>query len=157
MAISTAINKSIDVQYMESNSLFRERDPGCLLASLMSQSLSMHVELEKIHWHLRLSHGSHAVSLESVSPVEVAREVSAISLQLVSSISRLQRVLDLKVSSECAALFAAVEEKIAEIFELASDQPFDLSQHAKTRMFQGLGRAEHTFSDTRLPESERTF
>jgi hypothetical protein len=117
----------------------------------------MHVELEKIHWHLRLSPESHAVSLESVSPIEIAREVSAISLQLVSSISRLQRVLDLKVSSECAALFAAVEEKIAEICALASEEVFDFSQHAATLTFQGLGGAERRFRDAGRSENANIF
>jgi hypothetical protein len=157
MAFSTAFDKSIQVQYVERNYLSEEKGSECLLANLMSRSLSMYVELEKTHWYLRLNPAADAVNLESARPIEIAREASAISLQLVSSIYRLQRVLDPNVSPECAALFAAVEEKIAEIFELASDQPFNLSEHVKTRMFQGLSRAEHTFRDTRLPENEKTF
>lgn len=157
MAISNTFDESIHAQHMERNSLLQTGDSGCLFANLMSQSLSMHVELEKIHWHLRLSHRSHAVSLESVSPIEIAREASAISLQLISSISRLQRVLDLKVSVECAELSAAVEEKIVEICTLAREQTFDFSHHATTGTFQGLGGAERRFPDSGRLENANLF
>jgi len=157
MALSTAFDKSLQVKYMEHDSPSEEKDSGCVLAILMSQSLSMYVELEKTHWHLRLNPAGHAVNLESARPMEIAREASTISLQLVSSISRLQRVLDHNVGPECAALFVAVEEKIAEICELESEKPFDLSQHIATRLFQGPGRTERTFRDTRLPENAKTF
>lgn len=146
MALSTAFDKSIHFQYIERSPLFPKRDSGCMFANLVSQSLSMYVELEKIHWHLRLSSSRDPISPESVSTIEIAREASAISLHLVSSISRLQSALDLDVSSECAAVLAAVEEKIAEICALASEG-FDFTQQATTRTLQGPRGAECRFLD----------
>ena len=122
MALSIASGKSIQVQYLEHDSAPEEKNSGCVLANLMSQSLSVYVELEKAHWHLRLDPASHAVNFEPADTTEMAREVCTISLRLIASISRLQRVLDPNFSSECRALFAAVEERLAEICELASER-----------------------------------
>jgi hypothetical protein len=85
----------------------------------------VYVELENTHWHLRLNQAGHAVKFQSEGSTEIAREVCTISLRLIASISRLQRVLDPNVGAECAALCAMVEEKIAENHELASDRQFD--------------------------------
>ncbi len=115
MALSIPFGKSIQVKYLGHDSSPEEKNSGCALANLISQSLSMYVELEKTHWHLRLNPASHTVSSESTGPSEIAKEVCTISLRLIASISRLQRALDPNFNPECAALFAAVEEKIAEI------------------------------------------
>ena len=124
MALSAYFGESIQMQYLEHNSPSEEKNSGCILANLLSQSLAVYVELEKIHWHLRLNPAGHAVNVESEGPTEIAREVSTISLRLIASISRLQRVLDPNFSPECAALFAAVEGRIAEISELASGRRY---------------------------------
>src|ERR1700739_362899 len=116
MALSAPFGKSIQMQWPE------EKNSGCVLANLLSQSLAVYVELEKTHWHLRLNRPGHAVNVECERPTEIAREVCTISLRLIASMSRLQRVLNPNFSPECAALFAAVEEKIAENRELASDR-----------------------------------
>ena len=157
MAISTAFGKSIQMQYLEHDSPSEEKNSGCVLANLISQSLSMYVELEKTHWHLRLNPPGRAVNFESAGPTEIAREACTTSLRLIASISRLQRVLDPNFSPECGALFAAVEEKIAEIRELASERQFDLTERIATLMFQGPSRVERTFRDTRQPENAKTF
>jgi hypothetical protein len=121
MAISAQFGKSTQMQYLEHDSPSEEKNSGCVLANLLSQSLAVYVELEKTHWHLRLKPAGHAVYFESEGPTEIAREVCAISLRLIASISRLQRVLDPNFSPECAALCAAVEERIAETSELARE------------------------------------
>ena len=118
MALSAHFGKSIQMQWPE------EKNSGCVLANLLSQSLAVYVELEKTHWHLRLNSASHAVNVESERSTEIAREVCTISLRLIASMSRLQRVLNPNFSPECAALFAAVEEKIAENRELVSERQF---------------------------------
>jgi hypothetical protein len=157
MAFATTFDKSIQVQYGERNSQSEEKGSECQLANLMSRSLSMYVELEKIHWYLRLAPAADAVNLESARPMKIAREASTISLQLVSLISRLERILQPNVSPECAAMSAAVEEKIAEICVLASEEIFDFSQHAATLTFQGLGGAERRFRDTGRSENANIF
>ena len=157
MALSTAFGKSIQVQDLEHASSSEEKSSGCVLANLINQSLSMYVELEKAHWHLRLNPPGHAVNFESAGPTDIAREACAISLRLIASMSRLQRVLDPNFSPECAALFSAVEEKIAEIRELASERQVDLTEHIATLMFQGPSRVERTLRDTRHPENAKTF
>ena len=126
MAFSAQFGNSIELQYLELDSPSEEKNSGCVLANLLSQALAVYVELEKTHWHLRLNPADHAVNFESEPPAEIAREVCAISLRLIASMSRLQRVLDPNFSPECAALFAAVEEKIGESRELASERQFDL-------------------------------
>lgn len=118
MALSIPFAKSIQMDYLQHDGSSEERNSGCVLANLISQSLSIYVELEKAHWHLRLNPKGHPVTFESTGPSEIAREVCAIALRLIASISRLQRVIEPNVSPECAALFAAVQEKIAEIREL---------------------------------------
>jgi hypothetical protein len=132
--------ESIEMRYLEHDSPSEEKNSGCVLANLLSQSLALYVELEKTHWHLRLNPAGDAVNFEAEGPTEIARQVCAISLRLIASISRLQRVLDPNFSPECAALFAAVEEKVAENCELASE----------TLVFQGPSRVERTFRDARL-------
>jgi hypothetical protein len=124
MTLSALFGKSIRIQHLEDDTPSERRNSGCVLANLLNQSLAVYVELEKIHWHLRLNPAGHAVNFESESPTEIAREVCTISLHLIASISRLQRVLDPNFSPECAALYAAVEEKIAEICGLASERQF---------------------------------
>lgn len=132
MALSAHFGKSTQMQYLEQDSPSEEKNSGCVLESLLSQSLAVYVELEKTHWHLRLNSASHAATFESEGPAEIAREVCTISLRLIASISRLQRVVDPNVSPECAALFAAVEEKIAEICELANGMQYDPLEHIAT-------------------------
>jgi hypothetical protein len=122
MALSVHLGESIQMQYLEHAASSEVKVSGCALANLLSQSLSVYVELEKTHWHLRLNSSGHAVNFESESPTEIAREVCTISLRLIASISRLQRALEPTFSPECAALFAAVEDKIAEIYELAIER-----------------------------------
>ena len=124
MALSAHFGKSIEMQYLELDSASEEKNSGCVLANLLSQSLAVYVELEKTHWHLRLNSAGHVVNVESERTTEIAREVCTISLRLIASMSRLQRVLNPNFSPECAALFAAVEQKIAENRELASDRQF---------------------------------
>lgn len=120
MAISAHFGNSTQMRHMEHDSPSEEDNSGCVLANLLSQSLAVYVELEKAHWHLRLNKAGHAVNAQSEGPTEIAREVCTTSLRLIASISRLRRVLDPNVSSECAALCAVVEEKIAENREPAS-------------------------------------
>ena len=124
MAASAYFGNSTQMRHIEHDSSSEENNSGCVLANLLSQSLAVYVELEKAHWHLRLNKASHAVNFQSEGPTEVAREVCTISLRLIASISRLQRVLDPTVGAECAALCAVVEEKIAENLELASDRQY---------------------------------
>jgi len=125
MAVSAYFGNSPQMRHMEHDSPSEENKSGCVLANLLSQSLAVYVELEKAHWHLRLNKAGHAVNAQSEGPTEIAREASTISLRLIASISRLQRVLDPNVGAECAALCAVVEEKIAENLELASDSKYD--------------------------------
>jgi hypothetical protein len=125
MAVSAYFENSTQMRHMEHDSPFKENNSGCVLANLLSQSLAVYVELEKTHWRLRLSRARHAVTFQSEGPTEIAREVCTISLRLIASISRLQRVLDPNVGAECAALCAVVEKKIAENHELANDRQFD--------------------------------
>jgi hypothetical protein len=139
MTLSAQFGKSIRKQYLEPCSSFDEKNSGCVLANLLSQSLAVYVELEKTHWHLRLNPAGHA-DVESEGPTEIARDVCTISLRLIASISRLQRVLDPNFSPECAALFAAVEEKIAEICELAGGRQYGPAEHTTTLVFQGPSR-----------------
>jgi len=125
MVVSAHFGNSTQMRYMEHDSPSEENHSGCVLANLLSQSLAVYVELENTHWHLRLNQAGHAVKFQSEGSTEIAREVCTISLRLIASISRLQRVLDPNVGAECAALCAMVEEKIAENHELASDRQFD--------------------------------
>lgn len=152
MAISKPFAKSVKLEYLDTESPSEERDSGCVLANLMRQSLSMYIELEKTHWHLRLNSADHADNFESAGPMEVAREVCTISLQLISSISRLQRVLEPNVNPDCAALSAAVQEKFAEVCELSSERR-STPQSILGLLFQGL----NAFRDTRLPENANLF
>jgi hypothetical protein len=136
MAVSAYFGNSPQLPHMEHESPSEENTSVCLLANLLSQSQAAYVELEKAHWHLRLNTAGHAVNALSEGPTEIAREVWSISLRLIASISRLQRALDPNVSAECAALCAAVEEKIAEIFELASDRQYDPRRDIATLVSQ---------------------
>jgi hypothetical protein len=135
MAVSVHFGNSTQMRHMEHDSPSEENNSRCVLANLLSQSLAAYVELEKAHWHLRLNKA--AVNFESERPTEIAREVCTISLRLIASISRLQRVLDPDVSPECAALCAVVEEKIAENRELASDRQYDPRRDIATLVSQG--------------------
>ena len=148
MAVSTPFGKSIQVQHLEHAPSSEPNNAGCVLANLMRQSVAMYVELEKTHWHLRLNPPRHKVSVECAGPTEVAREVCTISLRLIASISRLQHALDPSVSPECAALFAAVQEKIAEVCELSGEKQFNFSERLEPLVFHGLS----TFRDTRVAE-----
>jgi hypothetical protein len=148
MALSAHIGKSTKMR-LEHDSPCEENNSGCVLANLLSQSLALYVELEKTHWHLRLNPPGHGVNFESEGPTEIAREVCTISLRLIASISRLQRVLEPNFSPECVALFAAVEEKVAENCELARERQCDPSDPIATLVFPGPSRVERTFRDTR--------
>jgi hypothetical protein len=136
MAVSAHFGNSPQMRHMEHDSPPEENNSGCVLANLLSQSLAVYVELEKAHWHLRLNKAGHAVNAQSEGPTEIAREVCTISLRLIASISRLQRVLDPNVSAECAALCAVVEEKIGENRELASDRQYDPRRDIATLVSQ---------------------
>ena len=129
MALSIPFGKSIEIEYLEHDSPSDAKNSGCVLANLISQSLSMYVELEKTHWHLRLKPAGHPVNFESARLSQIAGEACAHSLRLIASMSRLQRALDPDISPECAALFAAIEEKITEIRELQGERQFDPSEH----------------------------
>jgi hypothetical protein len=122
MALSAQFGKSIQVQQMERRAPSEDTNSGCVFASLLNHSLSLYVELEKTHWHLRLNQPGDAPNAEPDGPVEIAGELCTISLRLIASISRLQRVLDPNFSPECAAFLAAVQEKIADICELAGEK-----------------------------------
>jgi hypothetical protein len=137
IAVSAYFGNSTQKRHMEHDSPSEENNSGCVLANLLSQSLAVYVELEKAHWHLRLNTGGHGVDFQSEGPTEIAREVCTISLRLIASISRLQRVLDPNVSAECAALCAVVENKIAENCELASDRQNDPRMDIATLVSQG--------------------
>jgi hypothetical protein len=136
MAVSAYFGNSPQMRHMEHDSGSEENNSGCVLANLLSQSLALYVELEKAHWHLRLSKAGHEVNAQSEGPTEIAREVCSISLRLIASLSRLQRVLDSNVSAECAALCAVVEEKIAENRELAIDRRYDHGRDIATLVSQ---------------------
>jgi hypothetical protein len=157
MALSAHFGKSIQIRYSEHDPWSVEKTPGCVLASLMSQSLAGYVELEKTHWHLRLNSTGHEANLEFEDPTEIAREACTVSLRLIASISRLQRVLNPNVSPECAALFAAIKEKLAEISELANGSQSDPPEHIAPLVFQGPSRFDRTFRDTRPPENTKTI
>jgi hypothetical protein len=137
MVVSAHCGNSTEMRHMERDSPSEENKSGCALANLLSQSLAMYVELENIHWHLRLNQAGHAANFQSQGSTEIAREVCTISLRLIASISRLQRVLDPNVSAECAALCAVVEEKIAENHEFASDRQFDHREDIATLVSAG--------------------
>ena len=138
MAVSAYFGNSTQMRQLEHDSPSEENKSGCVLSNLLSQSLAVYVELEKAHWHLRLNKADHAVNFQSEGgPTEIAREVCTISLRLIASISRLQRVLDPNVSAECAALCAVVEKKIAENRELASDRQYDNRRDIATLVSQG--------------------
>ena len=136
MAVSAYFGNSPQMRHMKHDSPSAENNSGCVLANLLSQSLAVYVELEKAHWHLRLNKAGYTVNAQSEGPTEIAREVCTISLRLIASISRLQRVLDPNVSAECAALCAVVEEKIAESRELASDRQYDPRRDIATLVSQ---------------------
>jgi hypothetical protein len=157
MALSAQFGKSIQMQYLERHAPTEDRNSGCLLANLLNQSLSVHVELEKTHWHLRLNQAGRGGNFESESPAEIARDVCTVSLRLIASISRLQRILDPNFNPECAALLATVQEKIAEICELEGERPFEPPERIATLAFQGPCRFEGTFRNTRLHENTKTF
>jgi hypothetical protein len=125
MALSAHRGKPIQIRHSEHEPWPAEKNPGCVLASLMSQSLAVYIELEKAHWHLRLNSTGYVANLEYQDPTEIARETCTVSLRLVASISQLQRALNPKASPECAALFAAIKEKIAELCELANGSQCD--------------------------------
>jgi hypothetical protein len=137
MAVSAYFGNSPQMRHMEHDSPSEENNSGCVLANLVSQSLAVYVELEKAHWHLRLNKAGNAVNAQSEGPTEIAREVCMISLRLIASISRLQRVLDPNVSAVCAALCAVVEEKIAENREFGSDRQYDPRRDIATLVSQG--------------------
>jgi hypothetical protein len=149
MTLSAYFGKSIQMQYLEHDSPSEEKTSGCVLANLLSKSLALYIEVEKTHWHLKLNPG-HAVNFESEGPTEIAREICAISLRLIASISRLQRVLDPNLGHECAALLTAVREKIADNCELASERQYDPPEHISALVFKGPSRVERTFRGTRL-------
>jgi hypothetical protein len=157
MALSAQFGKSIQVQLLEHDPPSEDTNSGCVLAHLLNQSLSVYVELEKTHWHLRLNQAGYAPDFESESPAEIARDVCTISLRLIASISRLQRVLDPNFSPECAALLATVQEKIAEICELAGERQFELPERIAALAFQGPRRFEGTYRDTRMHVNTKTF
>jgi len=136
MAVSAHFGESTQMLHVDHDSPSEENNSGCMLANLLSQSLAVYVELEKAHWHLRLNKAGNAVNAQSEGPAEIAREVCTISLRLIASISRLQRVFDPSVSPECAALCAVVEERIAENRELASDGQYDPRRDIATLVSQ---------------------
>jgi len=147
MALSAHLGKSIQMRSPEDARWIVEKNPGCALASLMSQSLAVYVELEKTHWHLRLNSTGHAASLELGDPTEIAREASTISLRLIASMSRLQRVLNPNFSLEYAALFATIQEKLTEIYELGNGSECDPAEHIAFLMLQTPTRIDRTFRD----------
>src|ERR1700739_2088261 len=149
MGLSAHFGNSIQMWHSEHDPGSVDKNPGWMLASLMSQSLVVYVELEKIHWHLRLNTTGHAAHLEFDDPTEIAREACTVSLQLIAFISRLQRVLNPNFSPECAALFAAIKDKLAEICELADGSQRDLPEHIAPLVFRGPSRFDRTFRETR--------
>jgi hypothetical protein len=155
MALSAQFGNLPQMQYLERQSLLKREYSGCVLADLLSQSLSVYVELEKTHWHLRLNQTGHVGNFDSESPVEVAREVCTTSLRLIASISRLQRVLDPTFNTECAALLGTVQDKIAEICELANERQSELPEHIATLTSQGAH--EGTLRDTMPRETRKTI
>jgi hypothetical protein len=134
---SAHFGKSIQMRYLEHDSPYEEKNSECVLANLLSQSLAVYLELEKTHWYLRLNPAGHATNFEPEGPTEIAREVCTNSLRLIASISRLQRAIDPNFGPECAALFAAVEEKVAENCELASERQYALPGAIAPLIFQG--------------------
>jgi hypothetical protein len=155
MALSAIFDESIQMQYLGHAAPSEAKISGCALANLLSQSLAVYVELEKTHWHLRLNSTGHEVNVESESPTEIAREVCTISLRLIASISRLQRVIEPKFSPECAALFAVVEDKIAEMYELSIERQSGYPEHIGALLFDGPSKVERAFHDTKLPENRK--
>ena len=135
MALSAQYGKSIQMQLMKRRAPSEDPDSGCVLANLLNQSLSVYVELEKTHWHSRLNQPGYVCNAESDGPVEIAGEVCTISLRLIASISRLQRVLDPNFSPECAAFLAAVQENIAEICELGGEKRYEPPEHNAAHAF----------------------
>jgi hypothetical protein len=140
MAHSTQFGESIRPQYLEHDPRPEGKIPGCGLANLLSQSLMLYLEAEKAHWHLRLNPAAQPVQTESGGSVEIAREVCAISLRLISGISRLQRVLHPNLGPECSALLTAIGEKIAENRELTTERLHDFPEHIPSLVLQGSRR-----------------
>jgi hypothetical protein len=157
MALSAHLGKSIQMRYSEHDRWSVEKNPACALASLINQSLAVYVELEKTHWHLRLNSTGYAANLDFEDTAEIAREASTISLRLIASISRLQRVLNPNFRPECAALLTAINEKIAENCELAIGSECDLPEHIAALVFRGPSRFYRAFRDTKPSENTKTF
>jgi hypothetical protein len=147
MTDSPQISESIETQYLENGSQSEVRIPGCELANLLSQSLTLYMEAEKAHWHLRLDPAAQSELLESGSSIEIAREVCATSLRLISGISRLQRSLHPSLSADCSALLTAIGEKIVENRELAGERLHDLPKHSRTVVLERPLRARHALHD----------
>ena len=147
MTDSTHVGESIEQQYLEHGSQKEAGTPGCGLANLLCQSLALYLEAEKTHWHLRLNPAGPSDHFESGSSIELAREVCATSLRLISGISRLQRVLHPNLSPDCSALLTAIGEKIAENRELAGERLHDLPKHRRALVRDRPLRAQHTFHE----------
>jgi hypothetical protein len=148
MSHSIQLGESIQAQYLEPDPQPEAWPSDCGFANLLHQSVTLYIEAEKAHWHLRLNAASQPVHFESVDSVEIAREVCATSLRLISGISRLQKALHPKLSAECAALLATIGEKVAENRELAGERLGEFPEQAATLVFQGTGRVERTWRDT---------
>ncbi len=125
MALSTQVGKSILAEHSEHASQSEERNSGCELANLLNQSLMLYLEIEKTHWHLRLNPSNQTGSFEYEGSIETARELCAITLQLISRIARLERDLHPDMGPECTALLDAVADKIAENRGLAREGQHD--------------------------------
>lgn len=150
MAYSIYLGRSIQWKNLEQGFQSEGTTSECGLANLLSQSLTLYTEAEKTHWHLRLNQESQPVNSESERSIEIAREVCAISLRLISEISRLQRALYPNVGPECAELLTAVGEKIAENRELASERQSGSPEYISALVSRGPGRVERTFRNTSL-------
>jgi len=151
MALSTQFSTSIQPQYWGPDSQPEARNSGCGLANLLSQSLALYIQVEKAHWHLRLNSAAHEVNSGSDGSIEIAEDVCATSLRLISAISRLQRVLYPNLGPECASLLMAVSEKIAENRELLSGRLPDPPEQIPSTALRGRRREDQIFRDTNLP------
>ena len=115
MALSTPFG----IQKQDMEFAWEGRVSGCDLASLLSEYLTLYLDVEKTHWHLRLAVAGPD-NFEPDRCTEMAREVCAVVLRIISGIARLQLAIHPDPEPECKTLLAAVAEKIAENRELAN-------------------------------------
>lgn len=121
MAISGYLSEHAKTLNSKSPFKFGGKNPEGEFIDLLDRSLALYLNIEKLHWHLRLNIGCS--SGQTGNCAELAREASLESLRLIGRISRLQQALQPGIAVELSELLAALFERQVQNLELAHSIP----------------------------------